>query len=1265
MTRRYPALVFSLFLALPVTAAFTTAAIAQNATTSLRGEVKDPSGAVVPGATITLLNSATGQSIVTTSKASGEYQLQQIPPAKYAISVEAKGFGTLTKEAELLVNQPATVNFTLTLGANNVVVNVSAATETLNTTDASLGDSMNNVTIQSLPSETRNVPDLLSLQPGVFFLPAPANPASQDSRSGAVNGGRSDQGNITLDGVDDNDQVNGFAFTGVLRETQDSIEEFRVTTGNANADAGRSSGAQVSLLTKSGTNKFHGAAYEYNRPTVTVANDWFNKQAELNSGFPNIAPKLIRNIFGADVGGPIIKDKLFFFANYEGTRIAENTEVSQTDPSALYQQGVLQYSGAASGETVSLSSAQVSTLDAGIPSGPNAYPGCAVCGTAAYPAPPGPDPFALAYFRQLPVANGTTLGDGLNTGSYTFSSPNPRTLNTSIVKFDWAPSEKHRVFGRGNLQKDFTGGTENFPGQGPSYTLEDNTKGMTFGDTWTISPNLVNDIRYGYIRQGNGNIGVGSGDYVDFRFLASATAETRNTIISVPVNNIVDNLNWQKGKHSIEVGGNWRLVHQNRISNANSFNSASSNPYWFADSPPQPDAVLGLDSVSSSFGNSYQIAYANLVGAVPSLTLQYNYAVTSPTTGALLGDGANIARHFKSNEFEYYIQDSWHPLPNLTLTFGLRHTILQTPSETNGQEVTPTISTNAWYQQRESAALQGQIYEPDLSFAPAGPRYGRVGYWPKSKNNIAPRFAVAYSPDTKTSIRAGVGMYYDHYGEALVNTFDQSGSFGLSGAITNPAGSETNEGSPRFTGNRNLPNGLASQIGTFPSPVEYPFTPQLDNFAISWGIDNNLKTPYSEAFDASVQRELPKGFTVETTYVGRLGRHLLQQLDLAEPTDYVDPSGGGDYFSAGTALAKLVDQNGGNSNATVAPIKYFEDVFPYEAIGGMSATQYIYTNYWSYFRAVNGETTSLQLMDFGPSCANCPTPAQGSYQSRFWQDQYSSLYALATIGMSYYNSGQVTLRHPLSHGLQEDVSYTFSRSIDMGSDTERSNLNAPGAIPLPQSVILNTWKPYLNRAVSDFDTTHLLTVDWVYQLPVGRGMKYLDSVNRVTDIVLGGWQLSGIFRATSGLPFSLIEPGYTTNYDLNSFAVKTGPVKLRRHFDQSGNPQFFDNPDAINNDFSSGGTGGGNVRLPYPGEAGERNVFRGDGYLDLDSGLTKAWTLREAQTLKFAWEVYNVTNTVRFDPESIGGTLSQGNLGIASTLLTQPRRMQFSLRYDF
>ena len=1228
-----------LFLLLSLTATFT---FAQSANTSLRGVIKDPTGALVPGAKINILDNATGQSYSAEASSSGEYQFTQIPPAKYTITVTATGFGAQTKTAELLVNQPATINFALSVTTTQEILNVTAEAQTLNTTDASLGNSADNATIQALPSETRNVPDLLSLQPGVLYLPPPANPQIQDSRSGAVNGGRSDQGNVTVDGIDDNDQVNGFAFTGVLRQTQDSIEEFRVTTGGANAEAGHSSGAQISMVTKSGTNRFHGAAYEYNRPTITVANDFFNKQAQLNSGQANRPPKIIRNIFGGDVGGPIFKDKFFFFANYEGTRRAESAQVTQTVPTADYQAGILKYQGAAGGN-VTLTAAQVTTLDAG----------CTVCKTAAYTPGPGPNPNALAYFKSMPAANGFATGDGLNTGSFSFSSPNPVTLNTTIVRLDYLPSSKHRIFARGNLQKDTTGATEHFPGQGPSSEVIDNSKGMTFGDTWTISPSMVNDIRYGYIRQGIGNSGVGSGDYVDFRFIATATAETRNTITSVPVNNIVDNLNWTKGHHNIQVGGNWRLVHQNRASDANSFNSASSNPSWLGGRPIVPSpSTIGQDPVNGSFSNSYLEAYANLVGTVPSVTDNYNYAVSSATSGTLLADGQSISRTFKANEYEWYVQDSWRVKPNLTLTFGIRHTILQTPWETKGQQVAPTIDTHTWFQQRAAAAAAGQIYEPDFTFAPNGPFYNKPGFWPKSKNNFAPRIAIAYSPDNKTSIRAGAGMYYDHYGQSLINIFDQNGAFGLSTSTTNAAGKTSTETAPRFTDRHTLP----FSNGTAPATQPFPFTP-VDNpdtgFAITWGLDSKLKTPYSEAFDLSVQRELPGGFTLETAYVGRLGRHLLQSLDLAEPVDFVDPLGGGDYFTAGAKLSALVDQNGGN-DASVPAIPYFENVFPFMKNidrQGESATQAIYSNEWVPFRADLGATTALADIDF--YCAyGCPA----GYKSKFWQGQFSSLYALSTIGMSYYNAGQVTLRHPMSHGLQADISYTYSRSIDFGSDAER---NTEFSGNLGSSSIINSFNPALNRAVSDFDTTHLLTVDWVYQMPFGKGALLASSANNFVNAFIGGWQLSGILRTTSGLPFSFNDPGWTTDWQQSSNAVVTGKATTHRHFDQNGNPQYFDNIDDIVNGVSTGGP----IRLSYPGENGQRNKFRGDGIFALDSGLSKTWALGDYGKLKFAWEVYNVTNTNRFDGPA--GTLTNGSLGVSSTLLSVNRRMQFALRYDF
>ncbi len=1253
MTLRRHGIAFACSLALSAPVLVATAA-AQNATTSLRGTVRDPSGAVVPGAVIQLEAKATGQHLTATASASGEYTLEQIAPATYTITVTAAGFGAQTKLAQLLVNQPAKIDFSLSLQANTEVVDVSASAQSLNTTDASLGDAKNNEYIQALPSETRNPADLVSLEPGVFFLPTPVQSApEQDSRSGTVNGERSDQGNITLDGVDDNDQVRGLAFFPVLRETQDSIEEFRTTTGNANADAGRSSGAQISLVTKSGTNKYHGAAYEYFRPSNTVSNDYFNKQAQLSSGLDNRPPKLIRNIFGADVGGFVVKDKLFFFGNFEGQRQAESAVVTATTPTALFKQGVLQYTSG--GQNVQVSPSQLAALDAG----------CTVCDTSAYPEPAGANPNVLAYFAQLPTANSPNpgAGDGVNTAAYTFASPNPVRLNTSIVRLDYDPNSKQRIFARGNLQKDTIAGTEQFPGQAPSTAIIDNTKGMTFGDTWTITTSLVNDLRYGYTRQGYGNSGQGSGDYVDFRFLSSPTAESRNTIVSVPVNNLIDNLTWTKGAHTLSFGANWRLVHQNRTGTGDSFNSASTNPYWLGGAPPDP-TTLGLPPVDSGFENSYLVAYATLVGTVPSVTDVSNYEVTSATTGTLLADGAPVVRHFKANEYEGYIQDSWRAQPNLTVTFGLRYTLLQTPWETHGQQVAPNIDTHTFFEQRETAALAGQIYDPDFAFTPSGPYYHKPGLWPQSKDNFAPRFAVAYSPNGKTSVRAGAGMYYDHYGEGLINTYDQNGSFGLSSAVTNPAAGFTTETAPRFTGNRNIP----FNNGAVASTQAFPYTPG-DEFAITWGLDSKLKTPYTEAFDLSVQRDLPAGMTLEVAYVGRLGKHLLQSLDLTQPVDYTDPQGGGDYYSAGTQLSKIVDAHG-DGPATVGAIPYFEHVFPYMQnleYPGETATQAIYDYEWAPSREDLGATTALADLDefCYAEFVGQPLPCPANHVPRFWQNQFASLYALSTIGMSYYNAAQVTLRRPSRHGLQFDINYTYSKSIDMGSDAERTSEFSSAATTGTAgaaSEIGSSYRPYLNRARSDFDTRHIVTADWVYQLPFGKGRAYLSNMNSILNAFIGGWQSDGIFRVTSGLPFSLFEPGYTTDWQIPEYAVVTDPsLKAHLHFDSKGNPVYFASPTAINNGVLTGNP----VRLPYPGEDGERNKFTGDGYLDLDSGLAKNWKLNEYGTLRFTWEVYNVTNTVRFDPFSIAPTLTQTNLGTASSELSQARRMQFSLRYDF
>ena len=770
------------------------ASLAQQATTSLTGVVTDPSGGVLPGASVTLTRPATGQTLTTTTNARGQYTFSQLAPGTWNVTISSKGFADQTKVATLLVSKPATIPFKMSVQALAQTVNVSAETETLNTTDASLGNAISNRTIQSLPMEDRNVPDLLSLQPGVLYL-GHAIDAQTDSRTGSVNGVRSDQDNITIDGLDDNDQRQGLAFTGVLRETLDSIDEFRVTTGMANSDQGRAAGAQANLVTKSGTDQFHGAAYEYNRNTDTASNDWFNKNAQLSSGLPNVPGKYIRNTYGADLGGPIKKQKLFFFGNYEASHIRENTQIQREVPTASLETGDIIYQS--NGVNITQTPADIAATD----------PLCAGNGTC--PWGPGVDPNIISMLKLYPLANGAALGDGLNLGSYSFSSPTPQNLNTSIIRLDWDPVPHHQLFFRGNLQDDTTDDPIQFPGQPPSYVIRDNSKGLGAGDTWEITNSLVNDFRYGYIRQGYSQAGTDCGAYVQFfRTLSTPTAETCSTIVHVPVQNFVDNVSWTHGNHSIFV---WRRCsphhelfgfgcyilrlcrRQHSVAEYRRIdcrNGRQPRPRSFPTQPP----------VDSGDSTTYSEEVAMMAGVIPFIQDQFNFTVQpggkTATTNAI---GAPVALNYYSKEFEWYVQDQWKIYPNATLTFGVRQVLLQPPYETHGQQVQPTIDTHQWFDTRVAQAAKGITDQPDLSFAPSGKANGKDSYWTMQKTNFAPRLALVVAPDNKTSIRVGGGMYFDHFGEGIVDTFSQLGSFGLTTSITNPAGQYSVDNAPRFT----------------------------------------------------------------------------------------------------------------------------------------------------------------------------------------------------------------------------------------------------------------------------------------------------------------------------------------------------------------------------------------------------------------------------------------------------------------------------------
>jgi hypothetical protein len=460
------------------------------ALTSLTGTVLDPSDAVVPGAIITIQNEATHASRETKSDGAGRYSLLQVEPGTYTLTAKAPGLADVViTKVVLLVNTPATLNVTFEkIGSVSEVVSVSAEAAQINTTDASLGNAIGGKAITQLPFEGRNVVGLLSLQPGVTYLgeiPVGERPdvSPHDQRTGAVNGGKSDQANVTLDGVDVNDQQDHTPFTSVLRVTLDSVEEFRTVTTNPSADLGRSSGAQVALVTKSGTNDLHGALYEFNRNTAANANDFFNNL----SGLPR--SKLIRNVFGGAVGGPVKKDRLFYFLNYEGRRDRSESVGLRVVPTDNFRNGFFRYTRT-DGSTGELTPDMVKQLD---------------------PRHIGPDAAILQLLQSYPHPNDFTQGDTLNTAGFRFQGATPLDWNTYIAKIDYQLDRngKHRIFWRGNLQNDsFANGLPQFPGDPASSVFLENSKGYAIGYTALLHPNMTSSFRYGYTRQGQEYTGI-------------------------------------------------------------------------------------------------------------------------------------------------------------------------------------------------------------------------------------------------------------------------------------------------------------------------------------------------------------------------------------------------------------------------------------------------------------------------------------------------------------------------------------------------------------------------------------------------------------------------------------------------------------------------------------------------------------------------------------------------------------------------------------
>ncbi|MBK7392737.1 MAG: carboxypeptidase regulatory-like domain-containing protein [Chloracidobacterium sp.] len=1238
---------------------------------SVRGTVADAQGAVVAGATVKLLNEEKGFSRTATTSNGGSFSFSSVPPDTYKIEVTANGFKKIIlSNVVALVDKASEVNATLEVGNINEVVNISGGdlASIVNTQDASLGNNFVSKQIQELPLEGRNVANLLSLQPGV-------------TQSGEVTGSRSDQANITLDGVDVNDQQNGTAFEPVIRVTPDSVDEFRVTTSNADSAKGRSSGAQISLSTKSGTNEFRGAIYEYHRNTATTANDFFSNLNGVER------PKLIRNLFGGRLGGPIVKDRLFFFYNYEGLRESRETPVTNIVPLASLGAGNVKFFDA-NGVVRTLTTAQINALTTGGNGAGNAI-------VDVNPAAAGVGSVLAAAAARYP-ANDFTVGDGLNTAGFRFNAKIPSANNTHTARIDWkvTRNEAHTISFRGTFQNDYFDGAQAFP----------DTKGVrriskpynTVGShTWVINNNLINNFRYGYTRQKFSDTGDATGDSISFRGVFSpfnfAYPFTRQTTTQ----NFTDDMSYIRGNHSIQFGTNIRIVRNQRSDETPTHDSAIVNRSFFAGSGnvltnpilvTTNPATMANYTIASSFVLNARDAMAAVLGRFSQYSFNSNFTID----GKVLAKGLPVVRKFATEEYDVYAQDSWRITKNLNLNYGLRYGLSRPVYETQGYQAKPNVGLEEYLARRIAASAAGNNYGVTAAEALivnlAGPANGKGDVYPWDKNNFQPNVSVAWSPnfadgfwrkvfggDNASVFRGGFRITNDYFGQALAVNFDANNTLGFASSLdiaANTYNVSTNAG-PQFTGFnqivRNLP---LPPGGSLPTSITFPQQQPLDDARrIEGSLDSNLVSPINYQWSFTYGRELPKGLYVEASYIGRIARNLLASRDIMTPNNIKDPASGQTWYQAAQALDAY--RRAGIPVGSIPNQPFFENMFPAGSIDGLLFGAGLSNTRAAYgFMATTANT---------PGCSGAPLfgcydvgddwtylqdvldqymPGFGG-RRLFYNRQYGALSAYGTIASSDYHGATLSVRQRFK-GLSWDANYTFSKSMDDASGVQTSGV-------FGSAFIHNALRQSDNRSVSDFDVRHIFNVNSIFELPVGRGKWLGGNMGKVANGFLGGWQLSSIFRYNTGYPITdgMVDvAGWPTNWNVRSFVTRVKNITTSPTSNgTNGVPNLFSNPTAAYQSF----------RNAAPGETGDRNLLRYPSYIVLDMGLAKSFSSpwKENHKIQFRVDVFNLTNTQRFTAaDTIFGLdpfrdTPSSTFGNFSAIQGAPRVVQFALRYDF
>jgi hypothetical protein len=1285
------------------------------------GTVKDPTGAVVAGATVTLTAIATSQTQTATSDTAGRYSFPLVAPGEYTLTITAKGFRK-TSVARLVVevNKSSLVDQTLEVGASSEVVEVTATTMTeLQTQDSSVGEVLSGTELNRLPVAGRSAVQLIFYQPAV----AP-DTGCGDTCGGNIAGARNDQTTFLIDGGDATSDLEGSnsyispsreptAVSAIVPIPQDAVDEFRVATNNQNATFGISSGGQVAIVTKGGTNSFHGNLYEYHEDDGIDANGWTNN----HYGIPK--PPFVDNRFGAGVGGPIMKDKLFFYGFYEGRRFHDQSLIDRVVPLPSLRSGIINAYDA---------SYNLVSYNFNPANGPLA----SVCGTdpntgAALNLPCDPralgiSPPVAAQMALLPAGNNPNEGDGINTEGYDEPAATPISTNVYKLKLNYTINSKWSTFvsyqysdtkKTGYEQVDVRGALPKATAGDPYYS-----DFFTFQLQGQLTPKFLSVTHGSFLRNWWGWSRVTPTPLVGTAQALQIAGEDQGNngdfyvpggkLFADPINIntqqarprvwdghdwfIGQDFTWIKGAHQLQFGGSGRVWHDYHFRTDQVLGGLTTAPIVYVGSSnlsengfagvggaQQPVACSTtittncLPASGADFWNGY---YASILGIVD------HSAQVETRNGSFAANplGTPTSVHTTLPFFDGYLQDTWKARRNLTVTAGVNWAVTLYPTEASGKEAvlvyadsnTP-LDVQQYLKSRHAAVSAGQIYNPTMAISPvsslADPWHGKMrqSFW----KDLGPRLAVAWEAKPGTVVRGGYSLIWDRssavttvLGGLLAGGLADVDSCGgpLTGIPVSSPGFCSQSGTDPTTAFRIGPqsggwDGLSVPVAT-PVNNPIPFIPQMYSLTRSYGTDAFLKAGYAHAVDFTVQHVLPHNFMLEVGYIGHFSRNITnaEQLTAADPAE-ADPTSGQRYAQAFDAI------NQAYLTGTTPTAQPF-----YENLGSASAC-----NAAIGLFGLSGTGCTALAFDL----MSWVGPGQFGYHD-YWMNggllgvslftnpvSNNQIYEFAPTtdgAVDDYNAGFVSLRKAMSHGLQFQFNYTWSHAIGNGS--------------INQQYVYTSEDPYnysLDRSSPGWDHRQVINSTWYYELPFGKGKTFATS-NGLLDRIIGGWTTAGIFTFYTGTPVCTGDGGNYGAWFGGDCALATTSIPgWGKHYNvhspvvgSNGDINVFADPTAVYNSLQYAKMSNALI----PGYHISWDQMHGFAYWNFDISLNKKIPITERVGINIGADAFNVLNHVTFNgpsfnltnPAAFGVITSQYAPSISPT---GARTLQLGARVEF